>query len=75
VEDINGDMIDWFRKAGFSKEAVAILRPDRFIFAVVPVAALNRALTRLRDQLGEQEGVCAPFARVSTDAPSVANAA
>ncbi|ACC72662.1 bifunctional 3-(3-hydroxy-phenyl)propionate/3-hydroxycinnamic acid hydroxylase [Paraburkholderia phymatum] len=75
VEDINGDMIDWFRKAGFSKEAVAILRPDRFTFAVVPAVALNRALVRLCDQLGKQEGVCTPFARVSTDAPSVAKAA
>ncbi|MBB5462428.1 bifunctional 3-(3-hydroxy-phenyl)propionate/3-hydroxycinnamic acid hydroxylase [Paraburkholderia sp. Cpub6] len=75
VEDINGDMIAWFRKSGFSKQAVAILRPDRFTFAVVPVTELSRAVMRLRDQLGVQQGVPAELARASKSAPSVAKAA
>jgi 3-(3-hydroxy-phenyl)propionate hydroxylase len=75
VEDINGDMIAWFKKAGFSKDAVAILRPDRYAFAVVPVAELNRAVRLLHDQLGVQQSPRMGAARLSARAPSVAKAA
>jgi len=52
VEDIHGDMIAWFRKAGFSADAVAILRPDRYTFAVVNAHDLSHAVDQLRQQLG-----------------------
>lgn len=51
VEDMNGDMVRWFQKAGFASDAVAILRPDKFAFAVVPVGELETALEQLRIQL------------------------
>ncbi|WP_018440916.1 bifunctional 3-(3-hydroxy-phenyl)propionate/3-hydroxycinnamic acid hydroxylase MhpA [Trinickia symbiotica] len=75
VEDINGELIAWFRKAGFSGEAVAILRPDRFAFAVVPLAELDRAMRRLGDQLGMRRSVPADLSRSPTRVPSIAKAA
>jgi 3-(3-hydroxy-phenyl)propionate hydroxylase len=51
VEDMNGEMVAWFAKAGFKSNAVAILRPDKFAFAVVPPAELEAALQQLRSQL------------------------
>jgi 3-(3-hydroxy-phenyl)propionate hydroxylase len=52
-EDMSGDMIRWFGKAGFSSNAIAILRPDRFTFAVVAADAVNEAIRALRAQLGD----------------------
>ncbi|WP_321853264.1 MULTISPECIES: bifunctional 3-(3-hydroxy-phenyl)propionate/3-hydroxycinnamic acid hydroxylase MhpA [Burkholderia] len=75
VEDINGDMVSWFVKAGFSDKAVAILRPDRFVFAVVPVTELNRTVMRLRDQLGMPIAGRSPRTSASASAPSMAKAA
>ncbi len=75
VEDISGDMVDWFKKAGFGTEAIAILRPDRFAFGVVPVTELNGAITCLRDELGLRPGLRLGAARPSTSAPSIAKAA
>lgn len=51
VEDMNGDMVAWFARAGFKSDAVAILRPDKFAFAVVPASELEAALEQLRGQL------------------------
>ena len=51
VEDLGGEMVRWFNKAGFVSDAVAILRPDKFAFAVVPAADLEPALQQLRLQL------------------------
>lgn len=51
-EDMNGEMIRWFGRAGFKRDAVAILRPDRFTFALVDKEELNEAVRSLRTQLG-----------------------
>lgn len=51
VEDMSGDMGAWFARAGFRSDAVAILRPDKFAFAVVAPSELEAALQQLRDQL------------------------
>lgn len=51
VEDLEGSMIAWFRKAGFSDQAVLLLRPDRFVFAMVATEGLDEALTELWTQL------------------------
>ena len=75
VEDIDGNMIAWFAKAGFRDKAVAILRPDRFVFAVVPVTELDRTVTRLRDQLGVPNTGGGTRAAVPADAASFARAA
>ena len=51
VEDINGSMIEWFHKAGFRKDAVAVLRPDKFTFALVSMDDIEQAISELRKQL------------------------
>ncbi|MFJ3056217.1 bifunctional 3-(3-hydroxy-phenyl)propionate/3-hydroxycinnamic acid hydroxylase [Herbaspirillum sp. NPDC087042] len=54
LEDINGLMIQWFRRSGFVGKAVAIVRPDRFAFAVVRPDEIEMAVNALRKQmLGE----------------------
>ena len=63
VEDIEGHMIKWFRKAGFKDRAIAVLRPDKFTFAVVQPEALPRALGELAKQLQAQPGNVVPLAR------------
>ena len=52
VEDLDGRMTRWFDKAGHSPGAVAILRPDKFVFGVVALAELAQAVHELRLQLG-----------------------
>ncbi len=54
VEDIHGFMVEWFNKAGFHKDAVAVIRPDKFAFAVVQISELNQALQQLKNQLDWQ---------------------
>ncbi|MBN3815760.1 bifunctional 3-(3-hydroxy-phenyl)propionate/3-hydroxycinnamic acid hydroxylase [Paraburkholderia sp. Se-20369] len=75
VEDISGDMITWFNKAGFQHSAVAVLRPDRFVFAVVDARELNRAIAQLRNKLGLESGKRGRLNRVSKNTQTVAKAA
>lgn len=63
VEDIEGHMIKWFRKAGFKAQGIAVLRPDKFTFAMVQPEALNQALSALGQQLGAQPGKVVQLAR------------
>jgi 3-(3-hydroxy-phenyl)propionate hydroxylase len=51
VEDVGGHMTTWFKRAGFSKSGIAILRPDRFAFAVVAPESLNAAVDQLALQM------------------------
>lgn len=51
VEDVNGDMIRWFKRSGFSSGAVAVVRPDKFTFAMVKGNDLDHAITELKFQL------------------------
>lgn len=51
VEQIDGEMVEWFAKAGFKKQAIAILRPDKFAYAVVEPSQLNQALSTLAKTL------------------------
>lgn len=51
VEDPGDLLVDWFRRSGFKNNAVAIVRPDRFAFAVVDVNDCNEAVESLREQL------------------------
>ncbi|AJY44314.1 bifunctional 3-(3-hydroxy-phenyl)propionate/3-hydroxycinnamic acid hydroxylase [Burkholderia humptydooensis] len=75
VEDVGGDMIAWFKKAGFKTEAVAVLRPDRFTFAVIAPSELDRTVRQLHDKLGLQLGARKSIAGTSITTPSVAKAA
>jgi 3-(3-hydroxy-phenyl)propionate hydroxylase len=63
VEDIDGHMIRWFRKAGFKQRAVAVLRPDKFTFAVVQPKRLPHALQELAKQLDAQPNKVVQLAR------------
>jgi len=65
VEDIEGHMIKWFRKAGFKDRAIAVLRPDKFTFAVVQPAALPAALRELAEQVGAQGAKVVPLTRMA----------
>ncbi|KWE99486.1 bifunctional 3-(3-hydroxy-phenyl)propionate/3-hydroxycinnamic acid hydroxylase [Burkholderia cenocepacia] len=75
VEDVGGDMIAWFKKAGFRTEAVAVLRPDRFAFAVIAPSELDRTVRQLHDKLGLQLGARKSIVGTSITTPSVAKAA
>jgi len=52
VEDDRGELIAWFKRGGLGAGAVAVTRPDKFIFALVKASELNSALSQLREQLG-----------------------
>lgn len=51
VEELQGEMIAWFKRAGFSSDAVAVVRPDKFTFAMVKANELDLAITELKLQL------------------------
>jgi 3-(3-hydroxy-phenyl)propionate hydroxylase len=63
VEDIDGHMIKWFRRAGFKDRAIAVLRPDKFTFAVVPPEALPQTLRELARQLDASPSQVVPLTR------------
>jgi 3-(3-hydroxy-phenyl)propionate hydroxylase len=52
VEDITGELVPWFRSGGVRASAVAILRPDKFTYAVVRAEELDAAVERLAGDLG-----------------------
>ncbi|MEM8607575.1 MAG: bifunctional 3-(3-hydroxy-phenyl)propionate/3-hydroxycinnamic acid hydroxylase [Myxococcota bacterium] len=51
VEEMAGDMLDWFKKAGFSSDGVALIRPDGFVFGLVGANQVDRAVAELQRQL------------------------
>lgn len=51
VEDIYGGMVDWFAKTCKSSQPIALLRPDKFTFAVVTEDEINAAIQQLKHQL------------------------
>lgn len=64
IEDIEGGMIEWFEKAGHRTGAVAIIRPDKFTFGIVPALRVDQALHALRRLIGFAPIACAPTAGV-----------
>ncbi|MGQ0621407.1 MAG: bifunctional 3-(3-hydroxy-phenyl)propionate/3-hydroxycinnamic acid hydroxylase MhpA [Panacagrimonas sp.] len=51
VEDLGGHMTRWFKDAGFADTAVAVIRPDKFAFAVVKPRDLGNTVAELQTQL------------------------
>ncbi len=52
VEDVQGEWEKWMKRATKkSEQNIVILRPDRFVFAVVSSAQLNDAILQLKQQL------------------------
>ncbi|HBP4632912.1 TPA: bifunctional 3-(3-hydroxy-phenyl)propionate/3-hydroxycinnamic acid hydroxylase [Pseudomonas aeruginosa] len=54
VEEPDGELVKWFKRSGRGRQLVAVVRPDKFVFALVPAADLNQALAELKSQLGWQ---------------------
>ncbi|MBF7730393.1 bifunctional 3-(3-hydroxy-phenyl)propionate/3-hydroxycinnamic acid hydroxylase MhpA [Pseudomonas sp. N040] len=53
-EDMSGECIRRFREAGYAEGAVAIVRPDRFVFAMAKPGQTQSAVHSLLEQLGLQ---------------------
>ena len=53
VEDLGGEGIAWFCRAGARKGHVALVRPDKFVYALTPAAQLAAAANRALDVYGD----------------------
>jgi 3-(3-hydroxy-phenyl)propionate hydroxylase len=57
VEEPGEELVRWFKRGGHGQDLVAIVRPDKFVFALVAADQLNAALAELQQQLGWQPGL------------------
>lgn len=55
LEDVSGDWFRWLKRAGARPGCVAILRPDRFVFGVVPARRINEVMAKLREQMASPD--------------------
>ncbi len=53
VEDLGGEGIAWFRGAGARKGHVALVRPDKFVYALTPAGQLGQAIQQALDVFGK----------------------
>ena len=56
LEDCTGELTAWLKKAGMHQGAVAVIRPDRFAYALVGTDELPQTVRQLADQLGLAAG-------------------
>jgi len=56
IEDFSGTALEWLRSAGARDGHVAVLRPDKFVFALVPAAAVKDAVAKLFEAIGFTPG-------------------
>lgn len=66
VEEPDEELVRWFKRAGHGRDLVAVVRPDKFVFALVPATQLNAALAELRRQLGWQPNLVSAQPPVAT---------
>lgn len=52
LEDCSGELTAWLKKSGLGRGAVAIVRPDKFTYALVAAGELPQTVRRLADDLG-----------------------
>ena len=52
IEEFIGEAVAWLRSAGARDGHVAIMRPDKFVYALVPGAEVNAAVAKLFEALG-----------------------
>ena len=45
VEDLTGEGVAWFRSVGAKKGSVAIIRPDKFVYALAPASGAADIVT------------------------------
>ena len=55
LEDVSGDWYRWLKRVGARNGSVAIVRPDRFVFGIVPARRLGEAVATLRKSLGTSD--------------------
>lgn len=51
VEEVGDELANWLKRSGVRRGAIAVIRPDKFAFAVVASGDLEHAIEALRDQL------------------------
>lgn len=59
VEEPGEELVRWFKRGGQGNNLVAIVRPDKFLFALVAAEQLDAVLVELKQQLGWQPGLSA----------------
>ncbi|WP_394841779.1 bifunctional 3-(3-hydroxy-phenyl)propionate/3-hydroxycinnamic acid hydroxylase [Pendulispora brunnea] len=52
VEDLEGDMLRWCRKASMARGAILVIRPDKFLFGVGHGKNVDDVIGELRTRLG-----------------------
>ena len=57
AEDPDGSFHDWWRRSGARQGAVAIVRPDRFVFALVPGSELSATTREFATQMHRDSAV------------------
>ena len=50
LEDCTGELTAWLKKAGMHQGAVAVIRPDRFAYALVGTEELPQTVRQLADR-------------------------
>ena len=70
AEDLTGEGVAWFRSAGAKKGSIAIIRPDKFVYALTPAADAAAAVAQALEGLGGRRGGAAAVQR--TVAPAFA---
>lgn len=57
IEELRGEVGGWFREAGLGNGAVALLRPDKFTYAMVPAQHAGASIAMLANSLmGDRNG-------------------
>lgn len=51
VEEVGEELLGWFKRSGIKRNAVAVIRPDKFAFALVRGEQLDAAIAELRRQI------------------------
>ena len=54
VEDESGVLMRWFKQSGARPGSVAVIRPDKFVFALEPADSLSVVTQQVRQQLAFQ---------------------
>ena len=62
MEDCSGELTSWLKTSGMSEGAVAVIRPDKFTYALVAGNELPQTVRQLADQLGVAAVCAAPLA-------------
>lgn len=60
MEDCTGELTAWLKRSGATRGAVAIVRPDKFTYALVSGNELSQTVRGLADQLGMSAHFPAP---------------